>query len=227
MSKETNRKVIDTIPPATGQEHNLPAFVRVHTYHPHDREETKLILQRYLLTKIETIINRDEALAVTQALVEHFRIMPKEIATGLPLDEPEGHKDGKIHFIVVYGPARCGKTRHAGILKKHYGAAKVLEADSAYFGRELMGLRAELDENRTVVVLTNASQDELRKYTKRLGAGRDTISTESFRSVIHEIQGNCAHTWGRAPGKSYEKDGVTLNAQDVMVCCDCGAEKDL
>lgn len=81
MSKETNRRVIDTTP------EQCPAFVRVHTYHPARGEETKLVLQRYLLTKIETTINRDEALAVVQALVEHFEIMPKEVAAGLPVGD--------------------------------------------------------------------------------------------------------------------------------------------
>jgi hypothetical protein len=77
MSKETVRKVIDTTPPPAGKP-ALPAFVKVATYHPANGEETKLILQRYLLTKIETIISREEALAITTALVEHFRFTPDE-----------------------------------------------------------------------------------------------------------------------------------------------------
>lgn len=87
MSKETNRKVIDTTPPPAGKP-ELPAFVRIVGYERDGEPETKLMLQRYLLTKIETTINRDEAIALTQALVEHFEIMPKEVAAGLTLGGP-------------------------------------------------------------------------------------------------------------------------------------------
>lgn len=42
--------------------------------------ETSFIFQQGLLTRIETRIDREEGLAIAGALINHFQIMPNEIA---------------------------------------------------------------------------------------------------------------------------------------------------
>lgn len=92
MSKQTIVKVVDTVHPRTGDPDNFPAYVKVSTYEPASGEETKLILQRFLLTKIETIINRDEALALTKALLQHFSIPIDDLSIKSPTKEEKQQK---------------------------------------------------------------------------------------------------------------------------------------
>lgn len=212
MSKETNRKVIDTTP----VEHDLPAFVRIVCYERDGQPETKLMLQRYLLTKIDTVINRDEALALTQALTEHFQFMPREIATGLPAmlkgAADTSHSDT---IILVRGPKGCGKTRYADALRAHYGANAVVEdgSDLGVYLSRLAPARA-----RTILILTNREGSDLEKLKKSLG--RVEIVQIEFEDAIRGARTYCAHSWSRQLCPD-------IHQPDYCVCSKCGATKEL
>lgn len=213
MSKETNRKVIDTTP------QQCPAFVRVHTYNPARGEETKLVLQRYLLTKIETTINRDEALAIVQALVEHFEIMPKEVATAvLAAQMPKSEELPAIHFIIVYGPKGCGKTRNRDAIQKHYNAHKVLDMDSIYVGYDLSILRRGISDNSRVVLLTSLEGEELYKMRRKLGVEGIHAIQYSYAEFVHARQKTCEHDWHRI----FTPD---TRQEEHFLCTKCGAQK--
>lgn len=206
MSKETNRKVIDTTP------NDLPAFVRL-TDIPN--KGTTLILQRYLLTKVETIINRDEALAVTQALVEHFRFMPKEVAGGLMQVEPA------FRFFVVTGPQGCGKTCHKDIIQKHFNADMVIDDEANYMWSSLN--EVSRTKARRVVVLTHKNGKDLDHLSRGFGP-KVEVEIYRYRDVMRLIQNSCSHTWVRTAGAQNESGACQV---DFMKCSHCGAEKDL
>lgn len=219
MSKETNRKVIDTTPTSPEQQPLMPAFVRLADVRKkYQGDATTLILQRYLTTKIETDINRDEGLALAQALVEHFQIMPKEIAAGVVVkDEKETNR-----LFVVSGPQGCGKTKHAAKILARFGADQILEGDEFGAMETMRGLKG-----KNLVILTNRHGDALIDMCRWGDDAGFIVSHHYFQNVMTSIQQRCQHTWGRAPGKRYQTPEGELNAEDIMVCCECGAEKPL
>lgn len=85
--------------------------------------DTTLIMQRYLLTKIETSITRDEAFVLVQALLEHFTLPA-------PTTIPHGH--GPVGgFYALLDEARAQDHQnialsrgHANMLAEHIAALK-------------------------------------------------------------------------------------------------------
>ena len=206
MSKETNIKVIDTTPPRTGEENNLPAFVKVATYHPHNREETKLILQRYLLTKIETIINRDEALAVARALALHFDLTTDEL-NGMP----------STRIDIVHGPKGCGKTKRTNLLAHHLNDAVALEMDE--FGKLDQALRLK-GKVLGILMLTNATGSELLHRAQVVRENGFQVKVHAFSDVMADIQLACKHNWQR-------RCCADIHQPDYYQCRDCDLTKEM
>lgn len=206
MSKETVIKVIDTTPPRTGEENNLPAFVKVATYHPHDREETKLILQRYLLTKIETIINRDEAIAVCKGLLQHFTISVDDLQSNF-----------HTSIILVDGPQGCGKTKHADRIMKHFSADEYLEGDEFGALETLVGL---VGKSKCVVVMTNRTGESLYQMRVKMRQAGLHVVSNHFNDVMKRIQAECDHDWQRRPCPD-------IHQPDYLHCRKCDATKEL
>lgn len=207
MSKETNRRVIDTTP------EQCPAFVRI-VGRP-DLPAT-LILQRYLLTKIETTINRDEALALAQGLIEHFEIMPKEVAAGLPIGQVERRAvPSNITIVIVHGPKGCGKTRYRDLLKKHFHADLVSElASEAKMWSTLKQFSESND--RTMVLLTNRTGAQLDILASRFGTAE--VIVVAFENAIRGARKFCAHNWQR-------QVCADIHQPDYFVCTECGEQK--
>lgn len=65
-----------------GEEVDLPGFVRLTNLPATEylAARTNLIMQRYLVTDIETSITREEAAVLVQAIVEHFDLAFEDIA---------------------------------------------------------------------------------------------------------------------------------------------------
>lgn len=206
MSKETVIKVIDTTPPRTGEENNLPAFVKVATYHPHDREETKLILQRYLLTKIETIINRDEAIAVCKGLLQHFDITVDDLQSPV-----------HTSIILVDGPQGCGKTKHAERIRAHFIADEWVEGDEfGGFDR----LKALNGKAKCLVVFTNRMGEALYQMRVKMRQAGLHVVNNHFNDVMKRIQAGCEHDWQRRPCPD-------IHQPDYLHCRKCDATKEL
>lgn len=206
MSKETVIKVIDTTPPRTGEENNLPAFVKVATYRPHDREETKLILQRYLLTKIETIINRDEAIAVCKGLLQHFTISVDDLQSNF-----------HTSIILVDGPKGCGKTKHAERIMQHYSADQYIEGDDFGALETLVGL---VGKSKCVVVLTNRSGESLHQMRMKMRQAGLYVVSNHFMDTMKAIQVECDHDWQR-------RCCPDIHQPDYLHCRKCDATKEL
>lgn len=219
MSKETVRKVIYTTPPRTGEADNLPAFVKVATYHPDHGEETKLILQRYLLTKIETIINRDEALAITTALMEHFDFSPEEIVRYFTEVNSAVHQHNTpaTAIIVVSGPRGCGKTKRADQISKHFGDAAIVEGDE--FGA-IVTIKSLAGKVKNMVVLTNADHDALYHLRRRLTEAGFANQHRTFKGVMTEIQQTCKHDWQK-------RCCADIHQSDYLQCSLCDLTKEM
>lgn len=93
IGKQTNvrmpPKVVKSTDKVIQMEKSLPGFVKCTTLPPHGDQEvrTTLIMQRYLLTMIETNINRDEAVSLAKALVSHFGISVEDLHNDQQEDE--------------------------------------------------------------------------------------------------------------------------------------------
>lgn len=170
MSKETNVKVIDTTP------NEFPAFVRLADI---KNSGTTLILQRYLCTHIETTINRDEAVALSKALLQHFTISVDDLQSPV-----------KPHIDIVYGPQGCGKTKHSNAIGVALNASRVIEGDD--FGALSLAV-SMIGSVQRIVMLTNVDGNKLFSTKETLiGKGFD-VQIHSFTSVMRNIQKSCDH----------------------------------
>ena len=205
MSKETVIKVIDTTPPRS-QRDKLPAFVKVATYTPSTGEETKLILQRVLLTKIETIINRDEAVAICKGLLQHFTISVDDLQSNF-----------HTSIILVDGPKGCGKTKHAERIMKHFSADEYLEGDEFGSLETLVGL---VGKSKCVVVMTNRTGEALYQMRVKMRQAGLHVVNNHFNDVMKAIQVECDHDWQRRPCPD-------IHQPDYLHCRKCDATKEL
>lgn len=205
MSKETVIKVIDTTAPRS-QRDELPAFVKVATYTPSTGEETKLILQRVLLTKIETIINRDEAVAICKGLLQHFTISVDDLQSNF-----------HTSIILVDGPQGCGKTKHAERIMKHYSANEYLEGDEFGALETLVGL---VGKAKCVVVMTNRTGEALYQMRVKMRQAGLHVVNNHFNDVMKAIQVECEHDWQRCPCPD-------IHQPDYLHCRKCDATKEL
>ena len=161
---------------------------------------TTLIMQRYLLTQIETQIDRDEGVALAKALLQHFDAPP-------PMTIPHGH--GPVGgFYAQLDEARAQDHTHLALSRGH---ANLLAEHIRLLEDQLAALQAQvggpervrrLNEQAAIVnllghvedgsndVVTIFQDDATRSWTVRVGQTRSEFGDTLSEALRKHFTGN-------------------------------------
>lgn len=151
---------------------------------------TTLIMQRYLLTKIETQIDRDEGVALAKALLEHFDAPP-------PMTIPHGH--GPVGgFYAQLDEARAQDHSHIALSRGH---ANLLAEHIRLLEEQLAALQAQVSDPERARRL-----NEQAAIVNLLGHVED-----GSNDVVTIFQDDATKTWTVRVGQTRSEFGDTLS----------------
>lgn len=153
---------------------------------------TTLIMQRYLLTMIETQIDRDEAFALVDALVSHFTLPA-------PTTIPHGH--GPVGgFFALLDEARAQD--HSNI-SLSLGHANLLAGHIHLLEEQLAILQAQLQDN---------SNDRVRRLNEHAAIVNLLGHVEDgSNDVVTIFQDDATRSWNVRVGQTRSEFGDTLS----------------
>lgn len=162
--------------------------------------DQRLIMQRHLLTMIETTVTRDEAFVMVQALLEHFTLPA-------PTSIPHGH--GPVGgFLAQLDEARAQDHSHISLSRGH---ANLLAEHIRLLEEQLAALQAQvgdpervrrLNEQAAIVnllghvedgsndVVTIFQDDATRSWTVRVGQTRSEFGDTLSEALRKHFTGN-------------------------------------
>jgi hypothetical protein len=154
------------------------------------QKDTSLILQRGLVTKIETYIDRDEACVLVEALVDHFTLPA-------PTTIPHGH--GPVGaFYAQLDEARARDCSHISLSRGH---ANLIAEHIRLLEEQLAALQAQVGDPERVRRLNEQAAIE-----NLLGHVED-----GSNDVVTIFQDDATETWTVRVGQTRSEFGDTLS----------------